>query len=126
VTRPVRAGVAVLAGAGLLLGGCAHQAAYARIDEADKVFYGFTDTLNPDGGYTIRVLLPPWTEDPRTAFDFWERRAAELCGEADYRKHVHTARRQMIHNPGYTPVAGDYVLEGYAYCNAPAAAAAAS
>lgn len=126
MTRPVKAGVAVLAGAGLLLGGCMHQAAYARIDEAGKVPYGFTDTLNPDGGYTIRVLLPQWTEDPRTAFDFWERRAAELCGEAGYRKHLHTARRQMIHNPGYTPVAGDYILEGYAWCNAPAAAPAAS
>ncbi len=99
-----------------------HQAAYAPINVEEKVFYGFTDTLNPDGGYTIRVLLPQWTEDPQTAFEFWERRATELCGEAGYRKHLHTARRQMIHSPGYTPVAGDYVLEGYVYCNAPAAA----
>lgn len=120
MSRVVKAGVAALSAvAGLSVGGCMHQAGYARIDAAGKVPYGFTDTLNPDGGYTILVRLPQWTKDPHTAFEFWERRAAELCGDAGYRKHLHTAQRQMIHNPGYTPVMGDYILEGYAYCNAP-------
>jgi hypothetical protein len=113
----VRTGAAVL---GLtLLAACITDPGYTPIDLATHKYYGYTDTLNGAGGYTIRVSLPEGVRDPGTAFAHWERRAAELCGPAGYRKQLHTARRNMMMMPGYTPTGFSYDVMGDAYCNDP-------
>lgn len=112
------AGVTVLAG-------CVSDPGYAPIDPAARRYFGYSDKPNPDGGYTIHVVLPQGVANPRSAFDHWERRAAELCGPGGYRKHLHTARRNMMVMPGYTPSPLNYEVLGDAYCNDLAARPAA-
>lgn len=113
----VRSGAAVL---GLtLLAACVTDPGYTPIDLTKNKYYGYTDTLNGAGGYTIRVSLPEGVRDPSTAFAHWERRAAELCGPAGYRKQLHTARRNMLMMPGYSPTGFSYDVMGDAYCNDP-------
>lgn len=115
-----RPGLAVL---GLmLLAGCVTDPGYAPIDAAAGRNFGYVDQPNGDGGYTIRVILPEVAQDPRSAFAHWERRAAELCGPAGYRKLVHTARRHMLMVPGYSPTGYGYEVMGDAWCNDPARA----
>jgi hypothetical protein len=104
-----------------LLAGCVSDPGYAPIDPVAKRYFGYSDTPNADGGYTIHVVLPQGVADPRSAFAHWERRAAELCGPGGYRKHLHTARRNMMVMPGYTPSPLNYEVLGDAYCNDPAA-----
>lgn len=116
----VRLGLAAL---GLtLLTGCVTDPGYAPMDPAANRYFGYGDTSNGDGGYTIRVVLPEGVTDPRSAFAHWERRAAELC-PAGYRKQIHTARRNMMMMSGYTPTGYSYEVMGDAWCNDPTAAA---
>lgn len=118
-----RAGFAVL---GLtLLAGCVTDPGYAPMDPAANRFFGYVDQPNGDGGHTIRVVLPEGVQDPRAAFAHWERRAAELCGPGGYRKQLHTARRNMLMMPGYSPTGYSYEVMGDVWCNVPAAGAAA-
>lgn len=116
--RARRPGIAILGLA--LLAGCVSDPGYAPIDAVAGRYFGYTDRPNGDGGHTINVVLPEGVKDPRSAFDHWERRAAELCGPAGYRKLLHTARRNMINQPGYTPTGYSYELMGDAWCNDPA------
>ncbi|MFC7380341.1 hypothetical protein [Brevundimonas sp. GCM10030266] len=102
-----------------LLSGCVTDPGYSPMDASKNKFYGYTDALNGAGGYTIRVALPEGVQDPRSAFAHWERRAAELCGPAGYRKQVHTARRNMLMMPGYSPTGFSYEVIGDAYCTDP-------
>lgn len=114
----VRLGLAAL---GLtLLSGCVTDPGYAPMDAAANRYFGYVDAPNGDGGYTIRVVLPEGVSDPRSAFAHWERRAADLCGGGGYRKLVHTARRNMLIMPGYTPAGASYEVVGDAWCNDPA------
>ncbi|HYD27147.1 hypothetical protein [Brevundimonas sp.] len=114
-----------LAALGLtLLAGCVSDPGYAPIDPAARRYFGYADTPNGAGGYTIRVVLPEGVEDPKSAFAHWERRAAELCGPAGYRKQLHTARRNMMMMPGYTPTGYSYEVLGDAWCSDPAMAPA--
>lgn len=105
-----------------LLAGCVTDPGYAPMDAAKSRYFGYVDQPNGAGGYTIRVALPEGVRDPRAAFAHWERRAAELCGPAGYRKELHTARRNMLLMPGYTPTGYSYEVVGDAWCNDPAAA----
>lgn len=111
---------AALAALGLtLLAGCVTDPGYAPMDAAKGQYFGYVDQPNGDGGHTIRVVLPEVTQDPRSAFAHWERRAAELCGPAGYRKLVHTARRNMMFMSGYSPTPHSYEVMGDAWCNDP-------
>lgn len=103
-----------------LLSGCVSDPGYAPMDAAKNRYFGYVDQPNGDGGHTIRVVLPEGVQDPRSAFAHWERRAAELCGPAGYRKLVHTARRNMLMMPGYSPSGHSYEVMGDAWCNDPA------
>lgn len=114
---PARLGLAAL---GLtLLAGCVTDPGYAPMNAAKNQYFGYVDQPNGDGGHTIRVVLPEGVQDPRAAFAHWERRAAELCGPAGYRKLVHTARRNMLMMSGYSPTGYSYEVMGDAWCNDP-------
>lgn len=116
-----------LAALGLaLLSGCVSDPGYAPMDAAARRYFGYVDAPNGQGGFTIRVVLPEGVEDPKSAFAHWERRAAELCGPAGYRKQVHTARRNMLVMPGYTPTGYSYEVIGDAWCADPARVPAAT
>lgn len=115
-----RPGLALLALA--MLAGCVTDPGYAPMDAAARRYFGYVDQPNGAGGHTIRVVLPEGVEDPRSAFAHWERRAAELCGPAGYRKQVHTARRNMLMIEGYSPTGYGYEVMGDAWCNDPARA----
>jgi hypothetical protein len=105
-----------------LLAGCVSDPGYAPIDPAARRYYGYMDQPNGQGGHTIHVILPEGVSDPKSAFAHWERRAAEICGPAGYRKQLHTARRNMLMMPGYSPTGFSYEVMGDAWCNDPAAA----
>lgn len=107
-----------LAAAGLTLGGCASHE-YARIDAETGKHWGYSDLRNADGGYTVRVVLPV---GPDLAYDYFNRRADELCEGGTARKSVHTAVRPTMHYDRYGGMPGHFVLEGLVYCDAPAAA----
>lgn len=107
-----------LAALGLtLLAGCVTDPGYAPMDTVANRYFGYVDQPNGDGGHTIRVVLPEGVRDPRSAFAHWERRAAELCGPAGYRKQLHRARRNMLTVPGYSPTGHSYEVAGEAWCN---------
>ncbi len=97
--------------------------------------YGYSDMRNADGSYTVRVVALHAAQ----AHEYWDRRAAELCGGPNFRKNIFRAEIPVItttgyaanpYNPGYggtytQDVYGAPVLEGYAHCeNEPAQAAA--
>ncbi len=120
--------VVLLAAAGLTLGGCVTAPEYVRIDDATGTYWGYSDLRNGDGGYTVRVVLPV---GPDLAYDFFNRRADELCEGRTARKSVHTAVRPTMLYDHYGGRPGHFVLEGVVYCQAPttaepAAAATAS
>lgn len=92
------------------------------MDPAARRYFGYVDTPNGAGGYTIRVVLPEGVDDPRSAFAHWERRAMDLCGPAGFTKQLHTARRNMMLLPGYNPTGLSYEVMGDAYCIDPAKA----
>ena len=118
--RAARLGPVVL---GLtLLAGCVSDPGYAPIDPAARRYFGYTDQPNGQGGHTIHVILPEGVSNPKSAFAHWERRAAEICGPEGYRKQLHTARRNMLMMPGYSPSGYSYEVMGDAWCNDPAAA----
>ncbi|MGV8930211.1 MAG: hypothetical protein ACOH1E_10685 [Brevundimonas sp.] len=104
-----------------LLAGCVSDPGYAPVDPEARRYFGYTDTPSGDGGHTIHVVLPEGVANPRAAFTYWERRAAELC-PTGYRKQIHTARRNMMMMPGYTPSGYSYEVLGDAWCNDPAVA----
>ena len=118
-----------LLGAGALQGCAAFQPpAYGPISET--VRYGYKDRVNPDGGYTLLVVMPPQSPlpDVRT---YWERRAAELCPGGNANRNIFRSERKefMSNGPyvyrsvgvGSRTVTG-YEIEGYVYCKAAAPA----
>lgn len=111
---------ALLLAAGLTLGGCVTAPEYVRIDSATGKYWGYSDLRNADGGYTVRVVLPV---GPDLAYDFFNRRADELCEGKTARKSVHTAVRPTMLYDHYGGRPGHFVLEGVVYCDAPAAPA---
>ena len=119
MSRLAKAGVALAAIAGLSLGGCVGTTAYGPM--GPNGVYGYSDTPIEGGGHAIRVVLPYHAKDPRIAYAHWNRRADEICNGAIQRKQIHTARQQVL--PNYSRlngIVGDYVLEGYVWCGAPA------
>lgn len=102
-----------LAAAGCLSACTLKPPPYAPI--GDRMAYGYSDFVVP-GGHSIRVVLPAYLQDPQMAYEFWDRRATELCGDQPYRKAIHTAIRPTVLYDHHGGRMGDYVLEGLAYC----------
>lgn len=115
-----------------VLAGCMTPVEYGPIGGENGGF-GYSDTRNADGSYTIRVVLPYAAQ----SHEFWDRRATELCGGPNYRKIIYRAHIPVVTTTGYAAgpngygssytqdVYGAPVLEGYARCNeAPTEAAA--
>lgn len=125
MNQAIKAGVAALAVvAGLSLGGCYGTPGYGPAGLKGNP-YGYTDAPI-EGGRSIRVTLPSGTKDPQLAYTYWNRRAEEVCNGAVLRKQIHTAQRQVWDYNGMTGVSGDYVLEGYVWCDPAAGPAPAS
>lgn len=124
MTRWAKAGVAVVAGvSGLSVSGCFGTPDYGPIG-ANGSPYGYMDAAI-EGGRSIRVILPGSTDDPQLAYAYWNRRAQEICSGAVLRKQIHTAQQQVLDYNRMNGVIGDYVLEGYVWCDAPAEASSA-
>jgi hypothetical protein len=121
--------VALAASAGALAGCVTPQ--YGPI--GDKSPYGYSDAHNADGSYTIRVVATTAAQ----AHDYWDRRAAELCGGPHFRKNIFRAEIPVVSYSGYATGAngyggaytedryGDLVLEGYLHCETESADQAA-
>jgi hypothetical protein len=91
--------------------------------------YGYVDRLNPDGRHTLLAVAP----SPALARSFWEQRAVELCGGADFKRNVFRAERPVVKsvgsasnvfNPAYSSSYpydsyGNFFLEGYLTCAGP-------
>ena len=113
--------IAGLGATGLLLQACA-SAPVIYGPMGPEVLYGYKDTKNQDGGFAIRVVLPPGS-GPAGLREFFDRRAAELCPSGVARTNVYKVQRNEFTAMTY----GSYVtvgsrgvtdteLEGYVYC----------
>jgi hypothetical protein len=114
-----------LLGICVALAGCATPVVYGPIGTSA---FGYRDRQNPDGSHTILVVAPSAT----VAHQFWDQRAAELCGGAEYRKNIFRAEIPVVTTTGYAPnaynpaygasytqqVYGALQLEGYLHCAA--------
>jgi hypothetical protein len=112
------------------LAACATPPKYGPM--ADNHGLGYRDTHNPDGSYTILVVA----YTAATAQEFWDRRAQELCGSADFHKNIFRAEVPVVRVSGYATNAynpsygasytedqhGNFYLEGYLRCDAEAPA----
>lgn len=111
--RPLAMRVGAIFGLCLALSACLGPFAYEPI--GPEMPYGYRDTQNADGGYTILVIMPEYETDISKAQTFWDRRAGELCSGA-YRKIMFRAERATVYYDNYGARPGAYFLEGYAYC----------
>ncbi|MBC7768586.1 MAG: hypothetical protein H7124_07345 [Phycisphaerales bacterium] len=101
-----------------VIGACAALSGCMTIEYApmsEQHGFGYRDTQNADGGYTIQVVLPEHSS-PTLAHEYWDRRAAEVCGHSDYRKNIFRAERPTVHYDSYGGRPGGYILEGYLDC----------
>jgi hypothetical protein len=115
-----------------LAAGCVSPSVYGPIDPAIGP-YGYRETRNADGSYTLRVV----SDDSAQAYEFWDRRAQELCGGPNFQKNIFRAERPVVQTTGYATNAlnpafgatytvdqyGSLLLEGYLRCDAAEAAA---
>lgn len=99
-------------------------AVYGPIGE--KVPHGYKERLNPDGGYTLLVIMPPYSP-LSDGHAFWDRRAAELCPGGLAKRIVFRAeRKQTFISAGYvyggasvsSRAVTAFEVEGYVYCKA--------
>jgi len=110
------------------LAGCVTNV-YGPISERSQ--FGYADTRNADGSYTVRVVAA----SPVQAHEYWDRRAAELCGSTTFRKNIFRAEIPVVTTSGYAvnaynpaygssyqqDVYGALIMEGYLHCEAAAA-----
>ena len=114
-----------LVAAALLLQGCATApAVYGPIGVETP--YGYKDHPNPDGGYTVLVVMGG-NAGPAALRDFFDRRAAELCPAGVDRTNVFRVQANDYYSPAPYVYGGAGVgmrsrvgveLEGYVYCKA--------
>jgi|SRR6185295_1834350 len=121
----------VLAIAGLVLTACLGPLKYGPMAENNGL--GYRDRQNPDGSYTVLVIA----NDSATAHQFWDRRAQELCGSANFHQNIFRAEVPVVRRSGYATnaynpsyggaytedVHGSFYLEGYLRCEGGAAPA---
>jgi len=120
----------------LAVAGCVTPPTYGPIGQFQNQ-YGYRDNANADGSHRILVVA---ASSPM-AHEFWDRRAAEICGSTTFEKNIFRAQRPVVTTTGYAPNAfnpaygasyqqdtyGDFIMEGYVRCTdaqAPAADAA--
>lgn len=106
------------AGVCVALAGCVAPFNYQEIGPGAP--FGYRSTANADGGHTILVVMPEYAANVALAQQFWDRRAAEICGNPNYRKIMFRAERATVYYDYYGARPGNYYLEGYAYCDASA------
>jgi hypothetical protein len=129
----VRSGIRLVTAAAVLAAaGCATPIVYGPIGQNG---YGYSDRQNPDGSYTVLVVA----SSPQQAHEFWDRRAAELCGGVEVHKNIFRAEIPVVTTTGYASnpynpayggsysqdVYGALQMEGYLRCGAVAADPAA-
>ncbi len=83
----------VLFGCSLLFASCATSTAMDYKEVTAKERFGYKEVLQEDGSYILSVILPGAGPDRNLPFEFWDRRAAELCGEGQYEKNIYKAYR---------------------------------
>lgn len=129
---PTAARVSALA---VVLGlvGCVTPPTYGPIGHVENQ-YGYRDSQNADGSHTILVVAA----SPPMAHEFWDRRAAEICGSTTFDKNIFRAQRPIVQVSGYVSngyggggsytqdAYGDFIMEGYLRCEAAATSADAA
>lgn len=113
--RPARVsgpGMALLPFLGLAMASCATPLEYLPISPGEGRYLGYHDAPSGDGGHAIRVVM---VSGP-SAYEFWDRRASELCNGPPARKVIHTAIQQTVLYERYGGRPGAFQLEGLAYC----------
>lgn len=118
-----RAPFRVVIGVSLILAGCATPMTYGPIGSVDNP-YGYRETPNPDGSITLLVV----SNSAPLAHEYWDRRAREICGGADFHKNIFRAEIPVGSYTGYVSGAngyggsytesryGSFYLEGYLRC----------
>jgi hypothetical protein len=113
--------------------GCVTPPTYGPIGHVENQ-YGYRDSQNADGSHTILVVAA----SPPMAHEFWDRRAAEICGSTTFDKNIFRAQRPIVQVSGYVSngyggggsytqdAYGDFIMEGYLRCEAAAASADAA
>lgn len=116
--------VVLAVSAATLLTACATPAPVAYGPMGEGSAYGYRDRPNPDGGYTVLVVMPPEAA-PDLARSFWDRRAGELCPGGTLKTNVFRNDRASGTSYSYSNgvsmgyrVFGGQQLEGYVYCKA--------
>lgn len=134
VTTPTAARASVFAVIALAVAGCVTPPSYGPIGHVRNQ-YGYSDNPNADGSYRILVVAA----SAPMAHEFWDRRAAEICGSTTFEKNIFRAQRPIVTTTGYAPNAfnpaygatyqqdtyGDFIMEGYLRCTDAHASAAA-
>ena len=95
--------------------GCITPLSYGPIGGESHSAYGYKDEHRPDGLTTILVVVPA-NSNATLAYEFWERRARELCGSDSYTKNIFRAERATQLYDYYGGRPGDYYLQGYLTC----------
>ena len=101
---------------GLLLVGCATPIEYGAA-ETNRGF-GYSQSLATDGSIILKVLTPT-ALGSTTAFAWWDRRAAEICGDSKIIKNIYSAIRPTVTYESYGGTPGDFFIEGYLRCDPP-------
>ena len=113
-----------LVAAGLLLQACVTMEPVVYGPIGPEAPYGYSDRRNPDGGFTVRVMMPGYAA-PAELRVFFDRRAGELCPAGVARTNVFQimARESFTSAPYVYGGAGvgsrarvGVELEGYVYC----------
>lgn len=111
----------------LLLCGCASTAMDYQAKTSENP-WGYEERVQEDGSYILSVSLPGLLSKGSSTlpFEYWERRAAELCGNGQYEKNIYKARRETLNTQGayvYGGVGtgggspGAFTLEGKLTCS---------
>ena len=107
-----------LALGGALLVGCATPIEYGSA-EANRGF-GYSQSIATDGSIILKIHAPT-ALGSKTAFDWWDRRAAEICGDSKVVKNIYSAIRPTVTYESYGGMPGDFLIEGYLKCDPPRA-----
>jgi len=102
----------------LAFSGCVTPLTYGPMGGEKHASYGYKDGKSEDGRVSILVVIPA---GPRAelAYEYWERRAKEVCGGEHYTKNIYRAVRATQLYDYYGGRPGDYYLEGYVTCASP-------
>lgn len=101
----------------LSLAACTAAPVYGPMGGAKNAAHGYREVASKQGTYTLLVVVPA-ISSPSLADEFWNRRAGELCGGANYKKNIFRAERPTVLYDYYGGKPGDFMLEGYLTCAA--------